>query len=108
MFDNNRLLELFSYEYMFNYHIISGQVTCQTNVALNATVTLSSTYTSGNRNIPNGDAYKAVDGDNNQDWYVGGCACTKKQKNPWMTVNFGDVYSIERVVIYNREDCCRK
>ena len=73
-------------------------------------------YTSGNPRIPDGDPYKATDGNNTHDWYVGGCASTKREKYPWMRVDFGIVYSLERMEIYNRYDdtdslspgCCRE
>ena len=34
------------------------------------------------------------------------CAHPGATTNAWWTVNFGERYSIGRVVIYNRGDCC--
>ena len=95
--------------------LTSDKTSCEQNVAFGANVTLESTYTHQNPSMPDGDGYKAVDGNTSSDWYVGGCACTKRRHNPWMTLDFGSVYTIERMVIYNRYDeqkpskgCCRK
>ena len=34
------------------------------------------------------------------------CTHTKKQRNPWWKVKLGRDYYIDRVRIYNRQDCC--
>ena len=34
------------------------------------------------------------------------CTHTKKSARPWWRVNLGDSFAVERVIIYNRADCC--
>ena len=73
-----------------------------TNVALGKTVTMSSLFTS----TQHGDgvwAY-AVDGNTNQDWYVGGCAGTISETNPWLAIDLGDIYTVTSLKIYDRVD----
>ncbi|XP_062586780.1 fucolectin-like [Saccostrea cucullata] len=33
-------------------------------------------------------------------------ACTENQTNPWLKVNRNNTSTVDRVLIYNRQDCC--
>ncbi|ROL52947.1 Fucolectin-1 [Anabarilius grahami] len=56
----------------------------------------SSTYN------PQVDAENAVDGNR------GSCTHTNVEFNPWWRVDLGNVYSIHKVTITNRQDCCKE
>ncbi|XP_070582240.1 uncharacterized protein [Ptychodera flava] len=50
---------------------------------------------------------KAVDGNRDADAKKGkSCSWTKKEREPWWTVDLGKRFNIYEVVITNREDCC--
>ena len=51
---------------------------------------------------------KAVDGNIDQDYYAGSCTHTNDVHEPWWEVDLFGFFSIERVVIFNRVDCCRE
>ncbi|XP_048059444.1 fucolectin-like [Megalobrama amblycephala] len=72
------------------------------NLALHAEVVQSSTYPEG------GDAKRAVDGNRDSDSRRGSCTHTKSEFNPWWRVDLGNVYSINKVTITNRQDCCKE
>ena len=56
-----------------------------------------------------GDAGKAVDGNLAPDyWRHLSCTQTKREVDPWWIVDLGQEYSIDRVAITNRGDCCGK
>ena len=44
----------------------------------------------------------------NQDFKGQTCTHTRRQTNPWWSVDLGAEYNIGRVRIYNRRDCCGK
>ncbi|XP_078578116.1 uncharacterized protein LOC144863028 [Branchiostoma floridae x Branchiostoma japonicum] len=50
----------------------------------------------------------AVDGNTNGRWNARSCACTMSQPTPEWWVDLGQTYIVNRVVIYNRWDCCRE
>ena len=76
---------------------------CQTNIASGKTVSLSSQYdgTSTGSNAVNGIT---------SGLWADGCASTLKQNFPWLEIDFGSVFSISSIVLYNRIDCsiCRE
>ena len=89
---------------IFCSFILLGPATCQTNIALGKTVTMSSQYTSSNPSIPPAPPENAVDGNTNGDWYVGGCASTVQEANPWMQIDLGGLYTVTSMTIFNRVD----
>ncbi|KAL1272058.1 hypothetical protein QQF64_031074 [Cirrhinus molitorella] len=72
------------------------------NIALNARVVQSSVYNSA------GVAEHAVDGNRDTDYGKGSCTHTKVEFNPWWRADLGNVYSISKVAITNRGDCCKE
>ncbi|KAI2663084.1 Fucolectin-1 [Labeo rohita] len=71
------------------------------NLALKARAVQSSVYSNGN-------AENAVDGNRGTDYGKGSCTHTTAEFNPWWRVDLGNVYSISKVVITNRGDCCKE
>ncbi len=59
----------------------------------------SSTY-------PNGQSSKAVDGNANPNWGGRSCTHTQSQQGAWWRVDLGKQYSVGKVKITNRGDCC--
>uniref|UniRef100_A0A671QTR1 Fucolectin tachylectin-4 pentraxin-1 domain-containing protein n=1 Tax=Sinocyclocheilus anshuiensis TaxID=1608454 RepID=A0A671QTR1_9TELE len=72
------------------------------NVALNARVVQSSLY------HREGVAEHAVDGNRDTDYRKGSCTHTQVQLNPWLRVDLGNAYSISKVALTNRGDCCKE
>ena len=61
-----------------------------------------------------GVASNGVDGNTNADWFNGG-SCTHTNadtsdavNNNWWVVDLQSRYSVEKVILYNRADCCGK
>eukprot|EP00058_Branchiostoma_floridae_P028282 XP_002613773.1 hypothetical protein BRAFLDRAFT_85314 [Branchiostoma floridae] len=74
------------------------------NVALGKTAFQTST-------LGDGVASRAVDGNTNTDYTAGSCTHTvgdPGETNPTWWVDLGQSYVIDRVVIFNRQDCCAK
>lgn len=70
------------------------------NLSLSGTATLSSTY-------PNGDAFKANDGNTNGDWGSNSVIHTLGSSGTeWLTIDLGNSEVIEEIQIWNRTDCC--
>uniref|UniRef100_A0A8C1LIP0 Fucolectin tachylectin-4 pentraxin-1 domain-containing protein n=1 Tax=Cyprinus carpio TaxID=7962 RepID=A0A8C1LIP0_CYPCA len=70
------------------------------NLASNGSTTQSST---------SGDwfAERAIDGNRGlHEQYKGGCSSTLAETNPWWRLDLNNVYSVSRVVVTNRIDCC--
>ncbi|XP_052459332.1 uncharacterized protein LOC128017809 isoform X1 [Carassius gibelio] len=72
------------------------------NLALNAKVMQSSLENQ------QGDAEHAVDGNRDADYWKGSCSHTKAEYNPWWRADLGNIYSISKVSITNRRDCCKE
>ena len=72
------------------------------NIALGKNVTMSSLYTSNT--LGDGDWEYAVDGNTSKDWYVGGCASTNSESNPWLLLDLGGTFTVTSLKIFNRED----
>ncbi|XP_067249145.1 fucolectin-1-like [Chanodichthys erythropterus] len=53
-----------------------------------------------------GSAKHAVDGNSNSNYAHGSCTHTNSEHNPWWRVDLMGVYSINKVTIANRGDCC--
>jgi hypothetical protein len=76
----------------------------QINVAMSKNVTMSSLW---NLPIYHGGSY-AVDG---QVLNIPGaekCTHTENEVKPWLSIDLGNTYDIDRVVIYNRQDAVGK
>ncbi|XP_078655745.1 fucolectin-like [Branchiostoma floridae x Branchiostoma belcheri] len=54
-----------------------------------------------------GRAGRAVDGKTNGNYYAHSCTHTRNQADPSWRVDLGQSYWIDRVVIFNRQDCCK-
>ncbi|CAH1239458.1 CLEC10A [Branchiostoma lanceolatum] len=67
------------------------------NVALGKAANQTSTHGPG-------DASRAVDGDTNTTFDAGTCTHTQEEDNPTWWVDLGQSYTVERVVIFNRQD----
>ncbi|CAH1263337.1 NPTX1 [Branchiostoma lanceolatum] len=70
-----------------------------TNIALNRPTDQSSI-------AHNGAAGLAVDGNRNPIWNAKSCTHTTEEPNPWWRVDLGSTKYVDRVVIFNRKDCC--
>ncbi|XP_073668795.1 uncharacterized protein [Paramisgurnus dabryanus] len=70
------------------------------NIALGANAVQSSTFDQF------ADANHAVDGNREPIYTRGSCSHTAGEENPWWRVDLKSVYSINRVTITNRGDCC--
>merc|ERR1719399_2080996 len=53
-----------------------------------------------------GGASRAVDGNTSGNWGHSSCTHTNKNSNEWWKVELGAQYSIDKVVVWNRSDCC--
>ncbi|XP_078617645.1 uncharacterized protein LOC144885598 [Branchiostoma floridae x Branchiostoma japonicum] len=78
-----------------------GQQTPRTgvNVALGKPAFLTST-------LDDYEASRAVDGIADTDLNHGSCAVSRVEEEPVWWVDLGKSYVVERVVIFNRQDCC--
>jgi hypothetical protein len=83
--------------------LIHHHTQAQVNVALNKRATQLSNHISNK-----GGASNAVDGITDGRWQSGSVTHTKSEgeKNPWWTVDLGEVYEISKIRIWNRTDCC--
>ncbi|KAK2887366.1 hypothetical protein Q8A67_015594 [Cirrhinus molitorella] len=54
-----------------------------------------------------GDAEHAVDGNKETDYMKGSCTHTDSELDPWWRVDLKDVYSVSKVIITTRVDCCQ-
>ncbi|XP_054023506.1 uncharacterized protein LOC104300699 [Dryobates pubescens] len=70
------------------------------NVARDQRATQSSTSTSS------GVATKAVDGNRDGVWHHGSCSHTRREQEPWWSVDLGARHAVATVVVKNRQDCC--
>ncbi|XP_073714485.1 fucolectin [Misgurnus anguillicaudatus] len=72
------------------------------NLALGANAVQSSTYNEL------ADANHAVDGNRESNYGRGSCTHTGVEDNPWWRVDLKGIYSINKVIITNRGDCCEE
>ncbi|XP_073714481.1 uncharacterized protein [Misgurnus anguillicaudatus] len=70
------------------------------NIAFGAKAVQSSTYNEL------GGANHAVDGNRESNYGRGSCTHTGVENNPWWRVNLQKIYTINKVIITNRGDCC--
>ncbi|RED94621.1 putative secreted protein (Por secretion system target) [Marinoscillum furvescens DSM 4134] len=70
------------------------------NLALQGSATQSTSRAN------DGFASNAIDGDTNGVFASGSVSHTTTQDNPWWQVDLGGKYFIDRLIIYNRTDCC--
>lgn len=73
--------------------------TDNTNIALNKTVSQSSTSSSG-------VASRAVDGNTSGIWDDGSVTHTNTEDNPYLDIDLGESHTLDSIVIWNRTDCC--
>lgn len=78
---------------------IHGSRVSSDNVALGKPVSQSSTAFDS-------PATRAVDGNRNGNWGESSVTHTAPQASPWWQVDLGETKAIDKVVIYNRTDCC--
>lgn len=52
-------------------------------------------------------ARRAVDGKTSGTFSTGTCTHTEKQADPWWKVDLMDEYHIDKVIVWNRVDCCQ-
>uniref|UniRef100_A0A8C1SVK7 Si:ch73-359m17.2 n=1 Tax=Cyprinus carpio TaxID=7962 RepID=A0A8C1SVK7_CYPCA len=72
------------------------------NIALHARVVQSSL---GHQH---GAAEHAVDGNREADYWKASCTHTTAEFNPWWRADLGNIYSVNKVAITNRGDCCKE
>ena len=73
---------------------------CDTNLALNASATQSGTQL-------NASASRAVDGNTDGNfWGQNSTTLTNWIAQPWLEIDLGEVYDIENIELWNRDDCC--
>ncbi|KAF4100525.1 uncharacterized protein LOC131525818 [Onychostoma macrolepis] len=72
------------------------------NVALGAEAVQSSTPSES------GVAQNAVDGNSESNYMLRSCTHTAEEKDPWWRVDLQQTYSVTRVIITNRGDCCEE
>ncbi len=53
-----------------------------------------------------GDPNRAIDGNTDGQWGKNSVTHTNDERSAWWEVDLGDVYEIDRIVIWNRDDCC--
>ncbi|XP_075599255.1 uncharacterized protein LOC142600284 isoform X1 [Balearica regulorum gibbericeps] len=70
------------------------------NVAREQRATQSSTSNGS------GAASKAVDGNRDGVWQHGSCSHTRREREPWWSVDLGGRRAVAAVVVKNRQDCC--
>ncbi|KAM6102828.1 uncharacterized protein LJ206_010199 [Theristicus caerulescens] len=70
------------------------------NVAREQRATQSSTSNGS------GVASKAVDGNRDGVWRHGSCSHTRREREPWWSVDLGGRRAVAAVVVKNRQDCC--
>lgn len=54
----------------------------------------------------NGLSSKAVDGNENADYFSSSCTCTNKEIGAWWRVNLESEKTVGKIIIVNRADCC--
>ncbi|XP_045900565.1 uncharacterized protein LOC123968112 [Micropterus dolomieu] len=70
-----------------------------TNIAKGGKVTQSSLYENA---VPE----RAIDGNHASSWPEGSCAHTRRDQNPWWSLDLLKTYAISTVTVTNRRDCC--
>uniref|UniRef100_A0A8W8J7F7 Fucolectin tachylectin-4 pentraxin-1 domain-containing protein n=1 Tax=Magallana gigas TaxID=29159 RepID=A0A8W8J7F7_MAGGI len=70
------------------------------NIAVSQPATLSSTYSASN--------YKASNANDNVLKCSSGLstACSQLESQPWLKIDLQAIYDVNKVTIYNRQDCC--
>ncbi len=77
-----------------------GSGNCTTNFALNANATQSSTQL-------NASASRAIDGNTDGNfWASNSTSLTNWTSQPWLEIDLGSVKNIDKIEIWNRDDCC--
>jgi len=77
-----------------------GTDSCSVNLSLNATATQSSTQS-------NAAASRAIDGNTDGNfWASNSSSLTNWELQPWLDVDLGEIKDIERIEVWNRDDCC--
>ncbi len=71
------------------------------NIAPHGKARQSSTNTGGL-------APRAIDGRTNGNWRAGSCTHTQTENKPWWEVDLGQAVPIDKIVVWNRTDCCQQ
>ncbi|XP_035693285.1 uncharacterized protein LOC118427555 [Branchiostoma floridae] len=79
---------------LYLYGLLSGA-----NVALGKTAFQTSYHSGTSGSV-------AVDGNTATDYFSGSCTHTEGEANPAWWVDLEQSYAVDRVVIFNRQDCC--
>jgi len=74
-------------------------LSAQTNVAQGKKAKQSSVAYGGNPD-------RAIDGNTDGQWGKKSVTHTQDERSAWWELDLGEVYGIDRIVIWNREDCC--
>lgn len=88
--------------FSFALLIFTGNTNAQTNVARGKSTRQSSTGSAG------GAASLAVDGNRNGNFANNSVTHTKEEAGTWWEIDFGAIYFITNIKIYNRADRCRE
>jgi len=51
---------------------------------------------------------RAIDGDVNGNYHAGSCSCSSHAANNWWRAQLNQISEIQKVVIWNRMDCCQE
>lgn len=51
-------------------------------------------------------AANAVDGNRDGIWQHGSCSHTRREREPWWSVDLGGRQAVVAVLVKNRQDCC--
>lgn len=90
-------------EFGANQPIEVSPLASATDVALGKAATQVSTLTPYN---PPGDAWHAVDGNTNGNYFAGSVTHTLGGSQDWWQVDLGGSYAIQSVRVWKRTDCC--
>ncbi|MFN0144702.1 MAG: PEP-CTERM sorting domain-containing protein [Mycobacterium sp.] len=70
------------------------------NIAGTGTASQSSTF-------PGGDAFHAIDGNTNGNYFAGSVTATDNESTTgFWEVEFADLFTIDHLTVFNRTDCC--
>jgi len=85
---------------MFILGLITAAQADPINLALTGTATQSSTYS------PDYGAGKAIDGNTDGNIYHGSVTHSAYQVQPWWQVDLLGTFHLDRIILWNRTDCC--
>jgi len=74
--------------------------------SVTATIVSTGKPTSQSSTAEGGVPNRAVDRNTDGTYAAGSCTHTENQVNAWWTVDLQATYTVDKVVVYNRVDCC--